>query len=335
MTDDHANEPLRQRRVGGAGALKFLCTALLTLACAHGQNANPYSDWVDVHSYSFSLFTDTSAGTYKDIVGEIEAMNAALTRAFFPNTEVRGIEVLLFSTPESERKAVAAAGVPFVRPDTRPIVLTARTSARTRERNISNYSTPAEQQMATELVTRMLRANMRNAPPWFRIGLQEYVQTVEVQGNVARFGHRLPRPTHELAAGRVIPLGKLIEATNADFNGGDWRLSHRASAWAFIHYLLGGERGTLRPRFDAIARALIDADDGSAATSRAAIEKAFAGVDFATLEGKVHDYAVLELGQRNFFHPMTIEFTAPPEREYPTEPADPNRLRGLLAGLKR
>ena len=32
---------------------------------------------------------------------------------------------------------------------------------------------------------------------------------------------------------------------------------------------------------------------------------------------------------------MTIEFTPPPEREYPTEPADPNRLRGLLAGLKR
>jgi hypothetical protein len=133
----------------------------------------------------------------------------------------------------------------------------------------------------------------------------------------------------------VIPLGKLIEASNGDFNGGEWWLSHRASAWAFIHYLLGGERGTLRPRFDAMARALIDADDGSAATSRAAIAKAFPDVDFATLEGKVRDYAVVELGQKNYFHPMTIEFTPPPERDYPTEPADPQRLRGLLAGLKR
>jgi hypothetical protein len=307
---------------------------LLALGCAHGKDANPYRDWVNVRSYSFSLYTDTSSGTYKEVVGEIEALNAAITRAFFPSSEVHGIEVLLFSTPEAEHNAVAAAGVPFVRPDTKPIVLTARTSARTRNRNISNYSTPAEQQMATELCTRMLRENMRNAPVWFRIGLEEYVQTVEVQGNLARFGHRLPRPTHELAAGRVIPLGKLIEASNADFNSGDWRLSHRASAWAFIHYLLGGERGTLRPRFDVLARALIDAGDGSAATSRAAIEKAFPDVDFATLEGKFHDYSVVELGQRNYFHPMTIEFTAPPEREYPTEPADPNRLRGLLAGLK-
>jgi hypothetical protein len=307
---------------------------LLAAGCAHGKDASPYSDWVNVHSYSFSVYTDTSSGTYKDVVGEIEALNAALIKGFFPSTESRGIEVLLFSTPEAEHKAVTAAGVPFVRPDTHPIVLTARTSARNRDRNISLYSTPAEQQMATELVTRMLRANMHNAPPWFRIGLQEYVETVEVHGSLARFGHRLPRPTRELAAGRVIPLGKLIEATNADFNGGDWRLSHRASAWAFIHYLLGGERGTLRPRFDTIARALIDANDGSAAASRAAIEKAFPEVPFATLEGKVHDYAVLELGQRNYFHPMTIEFTPPPERDYPTEPADPNRLRGLLAGLK-
>jgi hypothetical protein len=308
---------------------------LLLAGCAHGQDANPYGDWVNVRSYSFSLYTDTSAGTYKEIVGEIEALNAALVKGFFPNTESHGIEVLLFSTPEAHQKAVAAAGVPFVRPDTHPIVLTARTSARNRDRNISLYSTPAEQQMASELVTRMLRANMRHAPLWFRVGLQEYVETVEVHGNVARFGHRLPRPTHELAAGRVIPLGKLLEAGNAEFTGGDWRLSHRASAWAFIHYLLGAERGTLRPRFDAIARALIEADDGSAATSRAAIEKAFPEADFATLEGKVRDYAVNDLGKRDYFHPMTIEFTPPPEREYPTEPADPNRLRGLLAGLKR
>src|SRR5205814_1509678 len=183
--------------------------SLLALGCAHGKDANPYGDWVNVHSYSFSLYTDTSSGTYKEVVGEIEALNAAILKAFFPSSEIHGIEVLLFSTPESERKSVKAAGVPFVRPDTRPIVLTARTSARTRDRNISNYSTPAEQQMATELVTRMLRENMRNAPVWFRVGLQEYVETVEIQGTLARFGHRLPRPTHELAAGRVIPLGKL------------------------------------------------------------------------------------------------------------------------------
>jgi hypothetical protein len=306
---------------------------LLALGCAHGAG-NPYSDWVDVHSYSFSLYTDTSSGTYKEVIGEIESLNAALTKAFFPNTEVHGIEVLLFSNPESENKAVKAAGVPFMRPDTKPIVLTARTSARRRDRNISLYSTPAEQQMATELVTRMLRANMRNAPVWFRVGLQEYVETVEIQGTLARFGHRLPRPTHELAVGRVIPLGKLIDASQHDFNGGDWRLSHRASAWAFIHYLLGAERGALRPRFDTIARALIDADDGSPATSRAAIAKAFPDVDFATLEGHVHDYAVIDLGQKNYFHPMTIEFTPPPERDYPTEPADPQRLQGLLAGLR-
>jgi hypothetical protein len=189
--------------------------------------------------------------------------------------------------------------------------------------------------MATELVRRMLRVNMRHAPTWFRVGLEEYAQTVEIQGDLARFGHRLPRHTHELAAGRVIPLGQLIAASNHEFSGGDWRLSHQASAWAFIHYLLGGERGHLRGRFDAVAKALIEADDQGPESSRAAIEKAFPDVPFATLEGQVRDYAVLELGRKTYFHPMTIEFEAPPHRDYPTEPADPQRLRGLLAGLKR
>jgi hypothetical protein len=305
--------------------------------CAHGQGSGtgPYGDWVNVRTYSFSLFTDTSPGTYQEVVAEIEALNAALLKAFFPNTEIHGIEVLLFSTPESRQKAVSNAGVPFVRADTHPIVLTTRTNRRARDRNVSNYSTAAEQQMASELLLRMLAANMRKAPPWFRIGLEQYVETVSIEGTQARFGHRLPRPTHELAAGRVIPLGKLIEARKADFNGGDWRLSHRASAWAFIHYLLGAEKGTLRPRFDAIARALITADDDSPAASRAAIEKAFPDVDFATLEGRVRDYAVTDLGHKDFFHPMLIEFTPPPARDYPTEPADPQKLQGLLAGLKR
>jgi hypothetical protein len=314
---------------------RLVVAAALLAGCAHGKNTNPYSDWINVHTYSFSVYTDTGSGTYDDVVDEIEALNAALVKAFFPNTEVRGIEVLLFSNPESERDAVKRAGVPFVRPDIKPIVLTARsTPRRGGDRNVSKYSTLPEQQMANDLLTRMLKVNMRKAPLWFRLGLQEYVETVEINGNLARFGHRLPRPTHELATGRVIPLGQLITAGNGEFNGGDWRLSYRASAWAFIHYLLGGERGTLRPRFDTLARALIDADDGSPEASRAAIAKAFPDVDFATLEGKVRDYAVVDLGQKSFFHPMTIEFTPPPHRAYPTEPADPQRLQGLLAGLK-
>jgi hypothetical protein len=313
--------------------------ALLLVAalagCAHGAG-NPYADWVAVRTYSFTVYTNTSPGTYRDIVDEIEALNAALVKGFFPSTELRGIDVVLFADPEAEKKAVKHADTPFVRPDADPIVLTVRPNGprRGRDRNASLYSTHPEQQMSTALVRRMLAANMRNAPPWFRVGLEEYAETVEIQGNLARFGHRLPRTTHELAVGRVIPLGQLIAAGPHDFHGGEWRLDHRASAWAFIHYLLGGQRGELRPRFDVLARALIEADDAGPQASRAAIAKAFPDVDFATLEGRVHDYAVGELGQRSYFHPMTIQFVAPPHRDYPTEAADPQRVQGLLSGLR-
>jgi hypothetical protein len=163
---------------------RTLLALALVAGCAHGKDGNPYSDWVNVHTYSFSLYTDTSTGTYGQIVDDIESLNAALVKGFFPNTEIHGMEVLLFSNPEAERKAVKHAGVPFVRPDTHPIVLTARSNGRRGEdRNVSLYSTRPEQEMATELVRRMLRVNMRHAPAWFRVGLEEYAQTVEIQGD--------------------------------------------------------------------------------------------------------------------------------------------------------
>ena len=37
---------------------RALCPLVLALGCAHGQGANPYDDWVNVQSYSFSLYTD-------------------------------------------------------------------------------------------------------------------------------------------------------------------------------------------------------------------------------------------------------------------------------------
>jgi hypothetical protein len=307
---------------------------LIAGGCAHGKDANPYADWVVVRAYSFTVYTDTSPGTYQEVVRDLEALHAALVTGIFPRTELRGVEVLLFSTPEAQRDAIASAQVPFVRPDVRPMVLTARNPRGRSARDVSRYTSLPEQQAATDLLRRMLKLNMRRAPTWFRLGLEQYVETVSIEGDVARFGHRLPRPTQELAAGRAIPLGQLIAAPDREFNAGSWQRSHRASAWAFIHYLMGGERGALRPRFDALATALVEADDRRPATSRAAIVKAFPDVDFATLEARARDYAVVQLGQRNFFHPFTIRFPAPPERHYPAEPGDRQRIEGILAGLK-
>jgi hypothetical protein len=298
----------------------------LFFGCAHGPPAA--ADWVTLESPHFDLYTDTSPGTYQPIYQEIEGIYTALKTAFFPHTELH-VDVLLFASPEA-RADTAARALRVPREGPRPLVLTAHTTARNRGNN--PYTTLAEEQAASELCRRFLRENMRRAPVWFRGGLADYVQTVEVKGGVARFGHRQAVLTSELAAGRVIALGQLIAAPAEEFSSGEWRRSHQASAWAFLHYLLGAEEGALRPRFDALARALIDADADTPAASRAALARAFPGMSFSELEGKAHDYAV-DLGRRPGFHPMTIEIPAPPGAPA-AHPADPEHLKRVLAGLR-
>jgi hypothetical protein len=321
---DRGPGPLSTKWRGtGRGVCSFILVA--ALGCAHTPPRA--EDWVTLESPHFALYTDTSPGTYQPIFEEIEGVYTALHAAFFPHTDLL-VEVLLFSSPESQQDtAKRALRVHHEGP--RPLVLTARTVSRYRGNN--PYTTLPEEQAASELCKRFLRANMRYAPLWFRNGLADYAQTVEVKGGIARFGHRQAQLSSELAAGRVIPLGQLIAARAEEFSSGDWRRSHQASAWAFIHYLLGGEDGALRPRFDALARALMDADSDSPAASRAALAKAFPDEDFATLEAKARDYAA-DLGRRPGFHPMVLEIAAPAPPP-PPRPAEPEHLKNVLAGL--
>ena len=39
---------------------RALFGGLVLAGCAHGSGSGPYGDWVNVKTYSFSLFTDTS-----------------------------------------------------------------------------------------------------------------------------------------------------------------------------------------------------------------------------------------------------------------------------------
>src|SRR5262249_10298494 len=121
--------------------------------------------------------------------------------------------------------------------------------------SVGRFTTGWQEHAARELVSRFLRRALPTAPPWFREGITPYVETIQMDGGVGYFGGQ-QLPLHlELRAGRVIPVHELLVAPPAAFHG-DWARSHQASAWAFIHFLLEGESGHLRPRFDAIVAGL-------------------------------------------------------------------------------
>src|SRR5205814_1524129 len=118
-----------------------------------------------------------------------------------------------------------------------------------RRRMRSGYTTLPEQEGAREMCHRFLHYTMPHAPVWLRQGLCLYLESVEVENDTARFGHREPRLTNEVAAGRVIPIGLLVDAPASEYqNGADWWRDHQASAWAFVHFMVDGDEGHNRPR---------------------------------------------------------------------------------------
>jgi hypothetical protein len=312
----------------------LLLAGALAAGCAHGSRG-PFGDWHAVRGEHFILYTDSSSDSYNAAVHDLEAMHAALNQLFFPNTQLNDVEVLLFDTPDAQRRARSTAhdNPPAVRPaiKDRPMVLDARTEHWNSPVNyVGRHVTGYESQAAIEMARRFLKANMPKAPAWFRIGIEKYVQTVQIHGGEARFGHRLVPETAELKDGKAIPLSQLIAANAREFNSGDWRRSYQASAWAFIHWLMGGERGAVRPKFDLIARGLIEADDGSPETSRRVIEKAFEGTPFAQIEARARDYSVEELGRKPYVDSLTLTIQNPPPTEYASLRADGTRVAALI-----
>jgi hypothetical protein len=269
---------------------------------------------------------------------DLEALHGALTSTFFPNSDLGPIEVLLFADPDAVRQETKDADgnaiLPAIEKGAHPLVLSARTNARG-SKNVGNYTTSHEAQAAVFLVRRFLKVNMPKAPIWFRTGLEDYAETVEVHGDYARFGHRLARTTGELGAGRAIPLGQLIAAPASEFSSGQWKRSHHASAWGFMHYLLGANSGAFRPRFDTIARTLISSEGNGAEASRAAIDKAFPDTPFTVLEAQVHDYCTNKLGTKPTFEAFTVELKKRDDVPFIVAPADPARVQALLVDLKR
>jgi hypothetical protein len=263
----------------------------------------------------------------------LELLHQALSRALFPRSNLDRIEVLLFAEPDDSDLAVADASAPGASARQRgALVLSLRDRRRGRASGtgVDRFTTSWQMTAARTMAHRFLEGAMDRPPRWLRVGLTRYLATVQIEPDAAIFGRRPDDLAGELRQGRAIPLGELLAAGPTEFEGA-WSRDHEASAWGFIHYLLDGEGGKLRPRFDAIMTALrSDPTD-----SRAAVARAFPEMAFSAVEGKVRDYLVEILGRRSTFHPFPVSLIAPRPTRGTGAAADRDRVHALLLGLAR
>lgn len=317
-------------RVAWAAALA-LCGG-----CAHAPSApDAYAGWTSVRTAHFAVHAPLDRGTTEETALRLEQLYSALASAFFPHSPLGGevMETLVF---EHEREGHAFAdGEEGPDDGVRApggVLLVGLRDGRTgrREVAVEKFTTPWQVKMARELGARFLRAAMPDAPPWFRVGLLDFIETVQVEDAAALFGRRPNALAYELRQGRAIGLRETLTAGRAELEG-DWGRDYQASAWGFIHYLLCGEQGRQRDRFDTLAAALLQ---GGARTPEALVATAFPNVAFASVDERVRTYLVEQLGQRPSFHPMPISVQAVPATAGTGAPASTTHVRGLLFQLR-
>jgi hypothetical protein len=321
-----------QRQNPGVSIGLFL---LLVVGCGHAKGApDEYDSWTTVTTHHFDVHTPMSASVAEEYAQQLELVYAAMTAMMFPNVELPPIEVVVFEHAVSARQTTAdtTGESREKRPASGVIVLMDRERHTTQRSPVNKYSTPWQVNAAREIGARLLKYGMPHAPVWFRSGVAHFLETVQVEPGVAKFGRREPLLEAELAAGRVIPLGQLLTEDNGTFHG-DWPRSHEASAWGFVNYLLTADGGALRPKFDLMAAAL-EANRGGAQPSLAAVQLAFGDLPFAQLETQVRDYDVNVLGRKTTFPTLSIPLAPVAQVEGTSTQAATDHVRGLLLALK-
>lgn len=130
----------------------------------------------------------------------------------------------------------------------------------------------------------------RDAPLWLRFGLKELVGNTLVRQKDVHIGRIIPYHLERLAKGVMLPLPRLLEATVASENLRDLSNRHLfdAQAWAFVHYLVFGEKQANLPRLNKLNGLIL-----AGQPPRTAMQEAFG--DLSALESGFRTYLTRRL----------------------------------------
>ena len=130
----------------------------------------------------------------------------------------------------------------------------------------------------------------REPPLWFRFGLQELVGNTLVRPKDIHVGRIIPYHLERLSQGTMLPLPRLLEATRESVNLRDQttRRLFDAEAWAFVHYLMFGEKQANLPRLNRLNALML-----AGQPARTAVQEAFG--DLSALEAGFRNYLTRRL----------------------------------------
>lgn len=226
-----------------SGVLAFLVLASAG-GCAHRPaDAARTEPWLAVRSQHFALHTNL-ATRQGYVLEQLELAYGTLRTAFFPDTELRDVPVVLFANDHHFHTLFGDWRSAAVLPE-----------------GVIVLSREAIDRPAHQVAHRLVQAALPRAPLWFHEGFADYVGTVEYRQNHAYFGARCVHADRSLA---IVPARQLFAARAEDFDGTE-RQRHHASACMLVHFLLHGHQRQLRSAFPSFARVLGTGDGGERA----------------------------------------------------------------------
>ena len=263
--------------------LAFLIAAFVAAAAAAPAAERP---WIEVRTPGFTVLSDAGEKEARDIAWQFEQVRAALpavwpwarrddSRAFVVlvarnEDSLRGLAPRWYSTVDRDHpSAVYVSGT-----DADYVAL--RVDLRERDDPRVNLYLTAFRGYADNVLVRIFSGNLS---PWLRDGLGEMLGNTIVRAKDVEVGRAIPwhiesltgratesvdgqraedRRTTAPGTAAVLPLARLVAVKRDDpeFTSDAARSMFNAQSWAFVHYLMYGDGGAHRAKFNRLAALL-------------------------------------------------------------------------------
>lgn len=217
-----------------------LAVILWTVAVPARALPSPKDSWIEVHTASFTLFSEAGERKTREIGEDLERLRDALSQ-LAPGLRLSSptpTYIFVFKNAPSFRSYQRIYnGKPL---DSGGYFLT---------QQLANYVAINGDQHGDErgiiyheYLHYLLHNNFETLPLWLNEGLAEYYSTFQSDRNEARIGQPVREHVFWLRQHTFIPLPTLFAVTekSPEYNEIDRRGGFYAESWALVHYLISG-----------------------------------------------------------------------------------------------
>jgi len=229
---------------------------VLWVVCSAGATDDA---WIEMRSAHFQVISNASEGSTRTLTWQLEQIRNVIA-VLWPWARV-DLSTPLGAVAVKDENSMRALAPAFWegKGDVHPVsvwvtgadrsYLVIRADLRGDDRSTLNPHISAYY----SYVSLVLQSSMaRELPLWLGRGLAGVVSNTVVRDNFILLGPPIPWHLQRLRSGSRLPLNALVTVTRSspEYTQGDRLMGFDAQSWAFVHYLMFGQEGRLRPKLD-------------------------------------------------------------------------------------